>query len=63
MQDLSSIVELLSSSRLIKKTKKMDAIVNASSEAMTQIINTVSSSIVALDSNKKMNINNGICSS
>ena len=30
----------------------MDAIVNASSEAMTQIINTVSSSIVALDSNK-----------
>ena len=36
----------------IDQKLKMDAIVNASSEAMTQIINTVSSSIVALDSNK-----------
>lgn len=45
-----------------QKAKKMDAIVNASSEAMTQIINTVSSSIVALDSNKKSVISNGVCS-
>jgi hypothetical protein len=40
----------------------MEGIVNASSEAMTQIINTVSSSIVALDSNKKSVISNGVCS-
>ncbi|ELW90145.1 PF03886 family protein [Acinetobacter baumannii UH7607] len=46
-----------------QKAKKMEAIVSASNEAMSQIINTISSSIVALDSNKKMNINNGICSS
>jgi len=45
-----------------QKAKKMDAIVNASSEAMTQIINTVSASIVALDSNKKSIISNGVCS-
>lgn len=45
-----------------QKTKKMDAIVSASSEAMTQIINTVSSSIVALDLNKKSVISNGVCS-
>lgn len=45
-----------------QKAKKMDAIVNASSEAMTQIINTVSASIVALDSNKKSVISNGVCS-
>ena len=42
---------------------KSIVIVGASNEAMSQIINTISSSIVALDSNKKMNINNGICSS
>ena len=30
----------------------MEAIVSASNEAMSQIINTISSSIVALDSNK-----------
>lgn len=30
----------------------MEAIVGASNEAMSQIINTISSSIVALDSNK-----------
>lgn len=45
-----------------QKAKKMDAIVSASSEAMGQIINSVSSSIVALDSNKKVVITNGICS-
>ncbi|MFL9557044.1 membrane integrity-associated transporter subunit PqiC [Acinetobacter baumannii] len=45
-----------------QKAKKLEAIVNASSEAMTQIINTVSASIVALDSNKKPVINNGVCS-
>ncbi len=45
-----------------QKAKKMEGIVNASSEAMTQIINTVSSSIVALDSNKKSVISNGVCS-
>ncbi|MBD0190219.1 membrane integrity-associated transporter subunit PqiC, partial [Acinetobacter baumannii] len=45
-----------------QKTKKMEGIVNASSEAMSQIINTVSSSIVALDSNKKSIISNGVCS-
>lgn len=45
-----------------QKAKKMDAIVSASSEAMTQIINTVSSSIVALDSNKSAQISKGICS-
>lgn len=45
-----------------QKAKKLEAIVNASSEAMTQIINTVSSSIVALDSNKKVVITNGVCS-
>ena len=47
----------------IDQKLKMEAIVSASNEAMSQIINTISSSIVALDSNKKMNINNGICSS
>ncbi len=40
----------------------MEAIVGASNEAMSQIINTVSSSILALDSNKKVVVNNGICS-
>jgi len=45
-----------------QKAKKIDAIVNASSEALTQIINTVSASIVALDSNKKSVISNGVCS-
>ncbi|MEI2587460.1 hypothetical protein V8942_18415, partial [Acinetobacter baumannii] len=46
-----------------QKAKKMEALVGASNEAMSQIINTISSSSVALDSNKKMNLNNGICSS
>ncbi|MDB9696207.1 hypothetical protein OPU39_20630, partial [Acinetobacter nosocomialis] len=45
-----------------QKAKKLEAIVSASSEAMSQIINTVSSSILALDSNKKIVVNNGICS-
>ncbi|WP_114242007.1 PqiC family protein, partial [Acinetobacter baumannii] len=45
-----------------QKAKKMEAIVSASNEAMSQIINTVSSSIVALDSNKKSVISNGVCS-
>lgn len=45
-----------------QKAKKLEAIVSASSEAMSQIINTVSTSIVALDSNKKSVINNGVCS-
>ncbi|ARG18814.1 TPA: membrane integrity-associated transporter subunit PqiC [Acinetobacter nosocomialis] len=45
-----------------QKAKKLEAIVSASSEAMSQIINTVSSSILALDSNKKVVVNNGICS-
>ncbi|RSR98665.1 hypothetical protein EA677_13880, partial [Acinetobacter baumannii] len=45
-----------------QKAKKMEAIVSASNEAMSQIINTVSSSIVALDSNKKSIISNGVCS-
>lgn len=47
---------------LDQKAKKLEAIVNASSEAMAQIINTVSASIVALDSNKKSVISNGVCS-
>lgn len=47
---------------LDQKAKKLEAIVSASSEAMTQIINVVSSSIVALDSNKKSVISNGVCS-
>lgn len=45
-----------------QKAKKMEAIVSASSEAMSEIINIVSSSIVALDSNKKAVISNGVCS-
>ncbi|OWX59159.1 hypothetical protein A7A55_15245 [Acinetobacter baumannii] len=61
--DVDGLGALADTAKVNKKAKKMEAIVSASNEAMSQIINTISSSIVALDSNKKMNINNGICSS